>query len=72
MIDDLRRAADAALTDHMSPGLKAAIDAALARGASKREILARVRRQAGGRNSLAALAVEAYLGCDQEGRLPRA
>jgi hypothetical protein len=71
MTDELRKAADAILVSNMHPGLKAAIDDAIANGRPERDILRLIKRKAKGRG-LVVLAVEAYLGCDQEGRLPRA
>ena len=60
MTDDMRRIVDEALVESMPAGLRSAIDAALAKGASHAEILRRARMRAGGRRG-PALAVEAYL-----------
>jgi hypothetical protein len=61
----LTAACDEALIASLAPGLKTSLDAALAKGATPRELLARVRRQTGGprarRGGLTYLAVEAYL-----------
>lgn len=57
---------DQVLAEVLSPGVKAAVDRALAAGMSKTAILAEVRRQCGGRKGQA-LSVESYLGCDQDG-----
>lgn len=64
-MDDLERAVNDVLIDEMPAGLKAALDAALAKGAPPAEILRRVRAQTGGPlarpGGLTYLAVEAYL-----------
>jgi hypothetical protein len=64
-LTDLQRATDDALIAAMSPGLRAAVDAALAAGARPAEVLALVRRATGGSRArpggLTYLAVEAYL-----------
>lgn len=57
----LKALADLTLIMSLPDGLRAAIDEALAKGASKREIVRRVQRTAGKRG-LTVLAVEAYLG----------
>jgi hypothetical protein len=51
---------DQVLLSLLPQNLKAAVDAALAKGGTRREILARCRRTAGGRR-LVVLSVEAYL-----------
>lgn len=64
-LGSLRAACDAALAESLPAGLKAAVDAALAAGATRRAVLARVRRLTGGprssRGGLTYLAVAAYL-----------
>jgi hypothetical protein len=51
---------DQVLLSLLPQNLKAVVDAALAKGSTRQEILARCRRIAGGRR-LVVLAVEAYL-----------
>ena len=63
----LAHTTDLALIDTLTPSLKRTIDAALVCGLSKREILAQVRRAAGGKRTLVVLAVEAYIGAKQSG-----
>jgi hypothetical protein len=64
-LQSLRAACDAALAGGLPAGLKAAVDAALAAGATRRAVMARVRRLTGGpraaRGGLTHLAVAAYL-----------
>lgn len=67
-LKDVQKLCDEVLTESLPPGLKAAIDDALEKGGSGVEILERVRKQEGRRGPLT-LAVEAYLGADQNGNL---
>jgi hypothetical protein len=64
-LESLEAACGAALVAGLRPWLKAALDAALAQGATRRQLLARVRRLTGGPRARAGgltyLAVEAYL-----------
>ncbi len=71
MNDTLKQAIEQALADSLPPGLKAAIDDILKKGATRNEVLSFIRQKAGGRG-LTVLAVEHYLGADEEGRLPEA
>lgn len=74
MVSELQKACDAFLIKNLPAGLKAAIDRLLAKGVAKASVLKFVRAkivEAGGQpRGLTGLAVESYLGCDQEGRLP--
>lgn len=65
--DEIERMAEHVLCEAMPDALKAAIDAALAKGARHDEILRRVRAAEGGERTLTVLAVEAYLGARQDG-----
>ena len=68
--DDLTAACEQTLIDGLPPNLKAAIDADLAKGFSRQDVLTHCRNRFGndGRN-LTMLAIEAYLGADQYGRI---
>jgi hypothetical protein len=72
-LESLRATCGAALAGSLPAGLRAAVDAALAAGATRRGVLARVRRLTGGprstRGGLTYLAVAAYL--RGHGREPR-
>jgi hypothetical protein len=71
MLSELEALCDATLVRSLrdnNPRLVAAVDAFLAAGGGKAELLATVLRSCGGRrDNLTYLAVEAYLGCTQEG-----
>ena len=69
-LQDLEWFADQLLIGGLSPGLKRSLDEALAKGESRQSLLRRCRKVAGSK-SLTYLAIEAYLGADQQGRLPR-
>lgn len=65
----LQDVVDAALIASISPELRASIDQALASGRTKKQVLAGFQRMVGRHRTLAVLAVEAYLGAEQDGRL---
>lgn len=64
---DLTKAVDAILSESLPQSLRNSIDAALAAGATPREVLGLVKRQCGGKRGPTVLATEAYLGIKQEG-----
>lgn len=64
----LQRACEEVLIESLPQPLKTAIDDFVAKGGCKHLILERARHHCGGRKGIA-LAVEAYLGCDEEGNL---
>jgi hypothetical protein len=71
--NDLCAACDAALIGNLPQGIRDAIDAGLAAGMTKQQMLDRYRfvasLQGHKPRSMMILAIEAYLGADQQGNL---
>lgn len=59
---------DKALVENLPPKLKRMIDLVLSKGATKTEVLSYIKEELGHRG-LTLLAVEAYLGADQQGQM---